>query len=572
MSSPAETAANGATRYTYNTAGYLTKVENFATEWQTQSEMTYDGLGNRLEMTTYTDGAGNTTRYQLDSGQTLSAIGTESSTFYLYGLGAIGTLNESWSYILSDGAGSTRQLVDEEGAVTLSVSYTPWGDTMEIYGSGMLNLGYLGGVYDAGTGLIYMGNGQYYDPSTGRFLTRGAQQDQSNPYTPWNSDPAGMLIAPLALLALVFGRKKIRTKFDNFTIMLILVITSSASFYVIGESYIPSVMADYDRPPIGTPRNPSEFEGYTALPSYTQASGYQPVLTIIPNYCDSVKISPEMENYYAKWDMFWSLFDFDRVPERKELLIKQSIIAIANAFQRAVGGDDSTQIFAKVYDLSPVKKMKVFVDDCPGCGDVPSDRSKEAMAICLSTHLINFNDDSLYYNYILSDLSDPTSYLRTHEQAYQLNINSIVHEFGHAFGQLFYYKKRVVNEGKVTYPTDPIKDSPYDKQVVVGESDYLWNNNGFVYSGYYWLWRMHAIGAEGSTNSREATNEAFADMFLSWVFNGEGFTHDEYGENRRDFMNENMPIWIRNRIETNTFNRYGIDTDAFDQKYYYYPY
>jgi hypothetical protein len=26
---------------------------------------------------------------------------------------------------------------------------------MEIYGSGMLNLGYLGGVYDVGTGLIY---------------------------------------------------------------------------------------------------------------------------------------------------------------------------------------------------------------------------------------------------------------------------------------------------------------------------------------------------------------------------------------------------------------------------------
>jgi RHS repeat-associated protein len=85
---------------------------------------------------------------------------------------------------LSDGAGSTRQLVDEEGVVNLSVSYTPWGDAMEIYGSGMLNLGYMSGVYDAGTGLIYMGNGQYYDPGTGRFLTRGAQQDQSNPYTP----------------------------------------------------------------------------------------------------------------------------------------------------------------------------------------------------------------------------------------------------------------------------------------------------------------------------------------------------------------------------------------------------
>ena len=63
--------ANGSTRYTYNTAGYLTKVENYTTEWQTQSEMTYDGLGNRLEVTTYSDGEGNTTRYVLDGGAEL---------------------------------------------------------------------------------------------------------------------------------------------------------------------------------------------------------------------------------------------------------------------------------------------------------------------------------------------------------------------------------------------------------------------------------------------------------------------------------------------------------------------
>ncbi|MBI9051626.1 MAG: hypothetical protein JEZ00_19540 [Anaerolineaceae bacterium] len=222
QSDPGTSVANGSTRYTYNTAGYLTKVENFTTEWQTQSEMTYDGLGNRLEVTTYTDGEGSITRYQLDSGVTLAAIGSESSTYYLYGMGVIGTLGESWSYILSDGTGSTRQLVDEEGTVNLSVSYTPWGDTMEVYGSGMLNLGYLGGVYDAGTGLIYMGNGQYYDPSTGRFLTRGAQPDQSNPYTPWSSDPAGMLIGPFGLIALLFAKKKKHTKLDAFIVVLIL--------------------------------------------------------------------------------------------------------------------------------------------------------------------------------------------------------------------------------------------------------------------------------------------------------------------------------------------------------------
>ena len=201
--------------------------------------MKYDGLGNRLEMTTYVDGTASTTRYQLDNGQTLAAIAGGTSTFTLYGRGVIGTFSTEWSYILQDGAGSMRQLAKPDGAVALSVSYTPWGDTLEVYGTGMLDIGYLGGVYDAGTGLIYMGNGQYYDPSTGRFLTRGANADQSNPYTPWNSDPSGMLIAPLALLALVFGRKKNRTKLDHFVILIVIGLSVGLSVSACGGNSLP---------------------------------------------------------------------------------------------------------------------------------------------------------------------------------------------------------------------------------------------------------------------------------------------------------------------------------------------
>ncbi len=40
---------------------------------------------------------------------------------------------------------------------------------LEIHGTGNFSFGYLGGLMDTSTGLLYMGNGQYYDPSTGRF-------------------------------------------------------------------------------------------------------------------------------------------------------------------------------------------------------------------------------------------------------------------------------------------------------------------------------------------------------------------------------------------------------------------
>jgi hypothetical protein len=44
----------------------------------------------------------------------------------------------------------------------------------------------------ATTGLLYVDEGQYYDPSTGRFLTRNAKPNQTNPYLPF--DPSGAML------------------------------------------------------------------------------------------------------------------------------------------------------------------------------------------------------------------------------------------------------------------------------------------------------------------------------------------------------------------------------------------
>jgi RHS repeat-associated protein len=62
-----------------------------------------------------------------------------------------------------------------------------WGYVLAQSGDGELTWGYFGGQMDAATGLIYAGSGQYYDPATGRFLTR--QPGRINPYVPWGSDP-----------------------------------------------------------------------------------------------------------------------------------------------------------------------------------------------------------------------------------------------------------------------------------------------------------------------------------------------------------------------------------------------
>lgn len=85
---------------------------------------------------------------------------------------------------------------------------------------------------DAATGLIYVGNGQYYDPETGRFLTRDAKPNNSNPYVPWN--PIGAIFAPLAVLSMIYVRRRKRNKWDILVITLVLGIAAGMSVVACG--------------------------------------------------------------------------------------------------------------------------------------------------------------------------------------------------------------------------------------------------------------------------------------------------------------------------------------------------
>jgi hypothetical protein len=104
LSTPGDSPANGAKRYTYSTAGFLVKAETHnGADWQNQAEMKYDGLGNRLEMTGYAEGQSVTTRYALDNGQVLLAAAGEQTTAYLYGNGVIGDNNRGGLCLLPGG-------------------------------------------------------------------------------------------------------------------------------------------------------------------------------------------------------------------------------------------------------------------------------------------------------------------------------------------------------------------------------------------------------------------------------------------------------------------------------------
>jgi hypothetical protein len=100
---------------------------------------------------------------------------------------------------------------------------------LELEGTGNFSFGYLNSLLDLTTGLLYVGNGQYYDPATGRFLTRGVNPNNTNPYVPWNLSPTGAIIGPLALLAMFYRRKKgVRGRTDPYLLVL------CAAFILLG--------------------------------------------------------------------------------------------------------------------------------------------------------------------------------------------------------------------------------------------------------------------------------------------------------------------------------------------------
>lgn len=268
-------ATNGAKQYTYNTAGYLTQTQaHDGSAYQLQAEMLYDGLGQRLNMTGYALGTSITTNYALDPMQysrPLTATSGGNATVYFYGIDPIAEFTTDWSYSLPDGTGTPRQLTDANGEITLAGRYTPWGDSLDYVGTGNFTFGYFGGLMDSATGLLYIGNGQYYDPQTGRFLTRDVQSGEINPYVPWGN-PTGALFAPLALVGLIYGRKKKKSKFDYFVIVLFVIVGVGMGLSACGPAPMPP--SPTPLPPPTIPPSPSPSSEPSSIPTPTGKTIY----------------------------------------------------------------------------------------------------------------------------------------------------------------------------------------------------------------------------------------------------------------------------------------------------------
>ena len=168
------TLTTGGKSFAYDSENHLVSMNGGAVT------MIYDAFGNRVSKT-----VGNvTTTYLVEDDVNptgLPQVFEESvngvvQRTYTYGLQRISedqVISGAWtpSFYGYDGAGSVRQLTNSAGAVTDEYEYDAFGNSFTKQGTTPNNYLYRGEQFDSDLGLYYL-RARYYNPQTGRFLSR----------------------------------------------------------------------------------------------------------------------------------------------------------------------------------------------------------------------------------------------------------------------------------------------------------------------------------------------------------------------------------------------------------------
>jgi RHS repeat-associated protein len=174
------TIISGARTFAYDFENRLKSMNNGAVR------LVYDGNGDRVAKTV----GGTTTQYLVDDlnptgyAQVVEElVGGAVQRRYTYGLQRISQtqfLNSAWttSFYGYDGLGSVRQLTGPAGAVTDTYDYDAWGNAVNVTGSTPNVYLYRGEQYDPDLNLYYL-RARYFNPLTGRFLTRDPAEGQT---------------------------------------------------------------------------------------------------------------------------------------------------------------------------------------------------------------------------------------------------------------------------------------------------------------------------------------------------------------------------------------------------------
>ena len=174
------TLATGGKTFAYDSENHLTSENGGAVR------LIYDGDGNRVAK--IVDGV--TTQYLVDDlnptgypqvvEEVVNGVVTRQYTYGLQRISENQVISNVWtpSFYVYDGGGSVRQLTNTAGVVTDNYDYDAFGNKINSTGSTPNNYLYRGEQYDPDLGLYYL-RARYYNPMTGRFLSRDPEEGYS---------------------------------------------------------------------------------------------------------------------------------------------------------------------------------------------------------------------------------------------------------------------------------------------------------------------------------------------------------------------------------------------------------
>ena len=190
----------------------ISAIQTTSAGVQMQATYVYDALGQRIEKDVTQSGVTTTTRFAYDRREIWADLTSTNSlqTRYVRGeyllelLARIASGTVAW--ILADRMGSVRDVVDNTGAVSDTITYDGYGNVeseMNPMNGGQYK--YDGYRYDSETGWLRPdpSNGRYYETNTGRWLSAdplGFRGEDSNLFRyvannpPNHFDPSGMKI------------------------------------------------------------------------------------------------------------------------------------------------------------------------------------------------------------------------------------------------------------------------------------------------------------------------------------------------------------------------------------------
>jgi RHS repeat-associated protein len=175
------TTLSGGRTFAYDSENRLTSMNNGAVS------IVYDGFGNRVAETA----SGVTTKYLVEDDvnptglpqvfdETVNGVVTRTYTYGLQRIDENQQINGTWapSFYGYDSGGTVRQLTNPSGAVTDTYNYDAFGNKLSSTGITPNNYLCRGEEFDTDLGLYYL-RARYYNPKTGRFLSRDSVDGSS---------------------------------------------------------------------------------------------------------------------------------------------------------------------------------------------------------------------------------------------------------------------------------------------------------------------------------------------------------------------------------------------------------